>query len=66
MEKPLYRSNLEQVKQAFGGAQLLPLRKVAEFLGINPNTLRAKQDFPKRKVGRNWYITAVALAQWMS
>lgn len=66
MEKPLFRSNLEQIKRAFGEAQLLPICKVAKFLGIHPDTLRAKQDFPKKRVGRQWYVTAVALAQWMS
>lgn len=61
-----YYDNLERITKHFGDGELIPLRKAADFLGRDVRCLQNDRDFPVKKVGRCYYVTAVALARWMS
>lgn len=75
-EKTLYRDNLELINEHFGtpnpkngvpeAPALLPIRKVAAFLGIDYRTLAKKKDLEKLRVGCHTLIPKVGLARWMS
>jgi hypothetical protein len=64
-EKKDFRDNLERIAARFG-KELLSVREVADFLGIGIKNLNHDRTFPQKKVGGRYYITAVALAKWMS
>ena len=64
-EKADFRDNLERIAARFN-AEMIPVREVADFLGIGLKNLNNDDTFPQKKVGGRWYVTAVALARWMS
>lgn len=76
MEKKCYRDNLEQINQYFGepnpkngiqvAPQLLPIRAVASFLGVDYRTLLCDKTLEKKRVGNRTVISVVALARWLS
>jgi len=66
VEKPMYRDNLERVSSRFGDRELIPIKDVAEFLGVKADRLRESRDFPAKKFEGRYYVTQVALARWLS
>ena len=65
-EKELYRENLELIREHFGDKQLLPVKEVAEYLGINVATVRKHFHKKLKKVGRCYYMSAAILASELS
>lgn len=65
-EKELFRDNLVRLDAAFPGVELLPIVKVAAYLGKDKRTLKAQKGFPARKVGGYWVVPKAALASWLS
>ena len=65
MEKRDYRDNLARISEHFPG-EMIAVREAAKFLGISLKGLNNDNTFPQKKVGGRWYISAVALAKWMS
>lgn len=61
-----YYDNLQHIRETFGAGELIPMRKAAAFLGCDVRCLFNEKDFPIKKVGRCYFVTAVALARWMS
>lgn len=48
--------------------EVLNAQQAAEFLGVNPYTVRAKArlgEIPGRKVGREWRFSRTALLEWL-
>ena len=65
MEKADYRDNLERISSKFLG-ELIPLLDVVSFLNCDKRTLMRDKTFPVKKVGGRYFVTAVALAKWLS
>ena len=65
-EKELFRDNLARLDEQFPGKELIPIRSVTEYLGLDYRTLTESKGFPHRKVGRFIYVPKVALASWLS
>lgn len=65
-EKELFRDNLEVVYERFGNIQFIPIADVSEFLGIDKRALRSDPKFPVRKVGGRYFVSALALASFLS
>lgn len=64
-EKQDFRDNLVRVTEKFS-TELIRVKEVATFLGVDLKSLNNDKTFPQKKVGGRWYISAVALARWMS
>lgn len=64
-EKELYRENLEQVRERFGDVQLIPIKEVSEFIGVDPRSLKSDRDFPLKKIGGRYFVGATALASYL-
>lgn len=64
-EKEDYRDTLADIYARFGTAQLIPLRQVSEFVGVDERTLKKDKAFPKKKIGGRWYVTASHLARFL-
>lgn len=62
----VFDTNLREIYATFGRVQLIPILKVAEFLGRYWRTLVEDETFPIKKVGRNYFVPAVKLARWLS
>lgn len=65
MEKQDFRDNLVRITEKFS-TELIRVKEVATFLGVDLKSLNNDKTFPQKKVGGRWYISAVALARWMS
>jgi hypothetical protein len=75
-EKALYRDNMEIINEHFGECNpksgfkeapaLLPIRKVASFVGIDYRTLTKEKNLEKIQVGCHLMIPKTGLARWMS
>jgi hypothetical protein len=66
-EKEDFRDNLCRVTERFPDQELIPVKDAAAFLGgISPRRLYEVKNTPCKRVGGRWYITAVALARWLS
>jgi excisionase family DNA binding protein len=49
--------------------EVLNADEAAEFLGVNPYTIRQKArqgEMPGRKVGKEWRFSRQALLQWLA
>lgn len=60
LEKPSYRDNIERIKEFFPDKELLNIKNVAEFCGLNRRTVLELFDFTKG------YISVAKLAREMS
>ena len=65
-EPKMYRFNLERVLQQFTGGEAIPVKQAGEWLGIDERSLKEDRTFPMKKVGGRYYISAAALAMYMS
>ena len=65
MEKANFRDNLQRISDAFN-KELITLGEACGFLGCTPKQIHADKTFPTKKVGGRYYVTAVALAKWLS
>lgn len=65
MEKRDFRDNLARIANRFQG-EMISVRDAADYLGITVKALNNDNTFPQKKVGGRWYVSAVALAKWMS
>lgn len=75
-EKDLYRDNMQLINEHFGSPNprsgikeapaLLPIRKVAEFVGKDHRTLEKRSDLQKVRVGCHTMVPKTGLARWMS
>lgn len=61
-----YYDNLQRITEKFGGVELIPIKQAAEYLGVGERLLKEIRDCLLKKVGGRYYVTAVALARWMS
>jgi hypothetical protein len=66
LEKEDFRDNLQRVTEAFPAAELIPAKDAAGWLGISVRALYGVKSTPCKRVGGRYYVTAVALARWMS
>lgn len=64
-EKADFRDNLVRITERFS-TELIRVKEVATFLGVDAKSLNNDKTFPQKKVGGRWYVSAVALARWMS
>lgn len=65
-EKENYRENLRLIYEHFGDTQLIPIKKAAEYCGLDIRILQKTKDFPAKKIVGRYYVPAVALASWLS
>lgn len=65
-EKENYQKNLLEIKERFGDAQMIPLRKAAEYCGVNFRLLQNDKTFPLKKVAGRYFVSAVNFASWLS
>lgn len=63
-EKELQRDYEQDINEHFGGKQLLKVKEVAEYTGLDAGTVR--ENLPFKKYGRNYYISAKKLARALS
>lgn len=61
-----YYDNLDRITKRFEGMELIPIKRAAEFLGIDDRRLKESKTFPIKKVCGRYFVSAVALARWMS
>lgn len=66
MENFIFDENLRKIYDTFGRVELIPLKKVAEFLGVYDRSLLSDKNFPVKKILSRHYVSAVALANWLS
>ena len=65
-EKETYREHLTEIRERFGEAELLPLRDVAKYLGVDVRSLMQDHTFPVKKLGALYKVSAVNLARWLA
>lgn len=65
-EKRDYHDNYVRILEAFGNVQLIPLKKAAEYVGIDYRTMIRAKESPVKKIAGRYYVPAVALARWLS
>lgn len=61
-----FYDNLKRITDKFGEVELISLKRVAEYLGIDVRRLKESRDFPLKKIGGRYYVASVALARWLS
>ena len=64
-EKADFRDNLARITERFS-TELIRVKEATSFLGVDAKSLNNDKTFPQKKVGGRWYVSAVALARWMS
>ena len=64
-EKEDYRDNLGRIWERFQ-KECITVNEAVEYLGIGIKNLNNDKSFPKIKIGGRYYVTAVALAKWLS
>ncbi len=55
---------LENVFPSHRGA-LLPIKSVADWLGVTVKVLKEDKGFPLRKISGRYYVPRIGLARWM-
>lgn len=65
-EKQDYHDNLNRVVMVFPNKEMIPLKDVAEWLGMNQRLLQKLNGFPVKKIQQRYYVPAVGLAKWLS
>lgn len=65
-EKQDYQDNLNRVVMVFPNKEMIPLKDVAEWLGMNQRLLQKLNGFPVKKIQQRYYVPAVGLAKWLS
>lgn len=65
-EKEDYRENLSNIIEKFGEVQLIPLKKAAEFCGVDTRLLQNDKSFPIKKVAGRYFVPALSFARWLS
>ena len=61
LEKPSYRDNLERIKEVYPNKEMLNVKNVATFCGLNRKTAERLFGFSK-----DGYISVAKLAREMS
>lgn len=62
----IFEENLKKIYETFGREQLIPVKKVADYLGVYDRSLLEDKSFPTKKIMSRHYVGAVALARWLS
>lgn len=60
LEKPSYRDNLERIKEVYPNKEMLKVKDVQKFCGLNRETVKKLFDF------KEGYISVAKLAREMS
>lgn len=60
LEKPSYRDNLERIKEVYPNKEMLKVKDVQKFCGLNRETVKKLFDF------KDGYISVAKLAREMS
>ena len=60
LEKPSYRDNLERIKEVYPNKEMLKVKDVQRFCGLNRATVKKLFDF------KGGYISVAKLAREMS
>lgn len=66
MERVGFHENLAALAEAFGRERLIPLNRVAAYLGVDRRTLLRDASFPVKKVGNQYRVPIVNLARWLN
>jgi len=71
LEKPLYRTNLEYLKELFGeGTHVLYTEHLTKYYNCDPRALQNKKNengkLPLSKDGKKWSIPTTVFASWLS
>ena len=64
-EREGYRAQLSVLAEQFPGPELIPLKAAAEYLGVDPRSLKTS-ECPVKKIGRMYYVPKTGLARWLS
>lgn len=65
-EKEMYRENLERVMEYWPTQEMVRMKDVAMWLGVDIRTLQRDKTFPAKKIGGRYFVSVTALASWMS
>ena len=52
-EKELFRDNLVVLREQFGETDLIPLKKVSDYIKVDDRTLKSDKAFPIKKNRQN-------------
>lgn len=66
LDDDLYERQLKRIDAHFEGAEYIPIRAVAAFLGPDVRTIQAQRALPKKKIGARWYVPRAGLARYMA
>lgn len=55
---------LENVFPSHRGA-LLPIKSVADWLGVTVKVLKEDKEFPLKKISDRYYVSRIGLARWL-
>lgn len=71
LEKPLYRTNLEYLKELFGtDTHVLYTEELTKYFKCDPRALHNKKNengkLPITKDGKKWSIPMTVFASWLS
>lgn len=64
-EHEMLHENLSRIVAVFPNKELIPLKEVADWLGMNQRLLQNLKGFPVKKIQQRYYVTAVGLAKWL-
>ena len=45
---------------------LIPIKAVADWLGVTVKALTSDEDFPLKKISGRYYVSRIGLARWIS
>lgn len=65
-EKELYRDYLVRLREVFGDRDIVPLKEVSAYVGMQSETLKRDKTFPVKKIGRMYMVPVIGLASWMA
>ena len=65
-EKELYKETLDVVRDKFGLTQMIPLKDVSSFMGVDQRRLKEDKEFPVKKIGGRYFVGVLALANYLS
>lgn len=60
-----WRDQLARLDEQFD-TELIPLKRVEEYLGVNALSVKRDKDFPCVKIGGRYYVPKIKLAKMMS
>lgn len=65
-EKEDFRDNLVMLKEKFGDVATVSIKSASEYVGKDERVLKRDKSFPIKKLGRNYLVSIVGFAKWLS